>query len=56
MPKPGFKSITVTNFIYEKMHQEYIKVKDELSLKGITSFSGYLTLIFTKHLEVHNAS
>jgi hypothetical protein len=43
MPKAGFKSITVSENVYKKFFEIYEKNKKELELKGITSFSGYLT-------------
>jgi hypothetical protein len=43
MPKPGFKSITVSENIYKKFFEVYEKNKKGLELKGIMSFSGYLT-------------
>ena len=43
MPKPGFKSITVSENVYKKFFEVYEKNKKGLELKGITSFSGYLT-------------
>ena len=43
MPKPGFKSITVSENVYKKFFEVYEKNKKELELKGITSFSGYFT-------------
>jgi hypothetical protein len=43
MPKPGFKSITVSENIYKKFFEVYEKNKKGLELKGVTSFSGYLT-------------
>jgi hypothetical protein len=43
MPKPGFKSITVSENVYKKFFEVYEKNKKVLELKGITSFSGYLT-------------
>ena len=43
MPKPGYKSITVSENIYNKFFGVYERSKRELELKGITSFSGYLT-------------
>jgi hypothetical protein len=43
MPKPGFKSITVSENVYKKFFQVYEKNKEGLELKGVTSFSGYLT-------------
>jgi hypothetical protein len=55
MPKAGFKSITVSENVYNKFFDVYIRSKKELELKGITSFSGYLTsmmeemIVFAKH-------
>lgn len=43
MPKSGFKSITVSEYVYKKLFDVYEKSKKDLELKGITSFSGYLT-------------
>jgi hypothetical protein len=43
MPKPGYKSITVSENVYNKLFGVYERSKRELELKGITSFSGYLT-------------
>jgi hypothetical protein len=43
MPKPGYKSITVSENIYKKFFEVYEKNKKGLELKGIMSFSGYLT-------------
>ncbi|HEY6885029.1 MAG TPA: hypothetical protein VI278_13430 [Nitrososphaeraceae archaeon] len=43
MPKPGYKSITVSENVYKKFFEVYEKNKKELELKGIMSFSGYLT-------------
>jgi hypothetical protein len=43
MPKPGFKSITVSENVYKKFYESYEKNKKKLELKGITSFSGYMT-------------
>ena len=43
MPKPGFKSITVSENVYKKFFEVYEKNKEGLELKGVTSFSGYLT-------------
>jgi hypothetical protein len=43
MPKPGYKSITVSEYVYKKFFQVYEKNKKGLELKGISSFSGYLT-------------
>ena len=43
MPKPGFKSITVSENVYKKFFEVYEKNREGLELKGVTSFSGYLT-------------
>ena len=43
MPKPGYKSITVSENVYKKFFEVYEKNKKGLELKGVTSFSGYLT-------------
>ena len=43
MPKPGYKSITVTEHIYNEFFKVYEKNKKGLEIKGIRSFSGYLT-------------
>jgi hypothetical protein len=43
MPKPGYKSITVSENVYKKFFEVYEKNRKGLELKGIMSFSGYLT-------------
>jgi hypothetical protein len=43
MPKPGYKSITVSENIYIKGSSRYMKRIKLLQLRGIASFSGYLT-------------
>ena len=43
MPKSGFKSITVSETVYEKFHQVYQQSKHELEMKGVNSFAGYVT-------------
>jgi len=43
MPKAGFKSITVSETVYDKFHEVYQKSKDDLLMKGVNSFSGYVT-------------
>lgn len=53
MPKPGFKSITVSQNIYDKFFHIYEKKKNDLELKGITSFSGYLTSMMEEMMIKH---
>ncbi|MBI3842254.1 MAG: hypothetical protein HY295_03790 [Thaumarchaeota archaeon] len=42
MPKAGFKSITVSEVVYNKFHDVYKKNRQELAMKGINSFAGYI--------------
>lgn len=42
MPKAGFKSITVTDYVYDQFQIRYNKIKDELQMQGITNFSGFI--------------
>jgi len=48
MPSKGFKSITVTDAIYNTFFHTWEKNKDALSMKGINSFSGYITFMITE--------
>ena len=43
MPNPGFKSITISEQVYEKFYDVYEKNKDKLTMKGVNSFAGYIT-------------
>ena len=43
MPKAGFKSITVSETVYDKFMETYNASKDDLAMKGVSSFSGYVT-------------
>ena len=45
MPKAGFKSITVSEEVYNRFHDVYRKNKQDLSMKGINSFAGYITFM-----------
>jgi len=51
MPKAGFKSITVSESVYDKFYDVYQKNKDELSMKGISSFSGYVTYMLEEMMQ-----
>lgn len=52
MPKKGFKSITVKENVYNYFMDEYKKVKDEMAVKGIRSFSGYVTYRLSQLIEL----
>ena len=56
MPKPGFKSITVSENVYRKFFNAYAKNKKELEFKGITSFSGYLTSMMEEMMKRYEAN
>ena len=45
MPKAGFKSITVSEEVYNRFNDVYRKNKQDLAMKGINSFAGYITFM-----------
>lgn len=45
MPKAGFKSITVSESVYDRFNEVYQASKQELLMKGVNSFSGYVTFM-----------
>ena len=45
MPKTGFKSFTISEVVYDKFNQVYQKNKDDLTMKGVNSFAGYVTYL-----------
>ena len=47
MPKQGYKSITVSDVVYEYFEQIYRKNKTVLALQGINSFSGFCVWIMS---------
>ena len=51
MPKAGFKSITVSETVYDKFHDIYQKSKDDLTMKGVNSFSGYVTYMLEEMMQ-----
>ena len=42
MPKPGFKTITVTDELYAHWYRKFKKSKRKLREKGINSFSAFI--------------
>jgi len=56
LPKPGFKSITVSENVYGRFFNAYAKNKKELEFKGITSFSGYLTSMMGEIMKKYEAN
>jgi hypothetical protein len=51
MPKEGFKSITVSDTVYDKYHEIYLKNKQELTMKGVNSFAGYITYMLEQTMQ-----
>lgn len=45
MPKEGFKSITISEEIFDKIYERYQKEMDAYKEKGIFSFAGYVTQV-----------
>ena len=51
LPKEGFKSITVSEVVYDKFHNVYQKNKNELVMKGVNSFAGYVTYMLEEMMQ-----
>ena len=51
MPKPGFKSITLSETVYDKFNEAYQKNKTELTMKGVNSFAGYVTYLLEQMIQ-----
>ena len=51
MPKPGFKSITISQTVYHKFYDDYKKNKDNLNMKGVNSFAGYITYMLEDTMQ-----
>ena len=51
MPKEGFKSITVSEIVYNKFFDVYQKNKQDLLMKGVNSFSGYVTYMLEEMMQ-----
>ena len=51
MPKAGFKSITVSENVYDRFYEVYDKSRDDLAMRGVNSFSGYVTHMLEEMME-----
>lgn len=51
LPKAGYKSITVSETVYDKFHQVFQKSKDDLAMKGVNSFAGYVTYMLEETMQ-----
>ena len=50
MPKPGYKSITVSDSVYDRFHDSFQKSREELGRRGIKSFSGYVSYMLEEQM------
>lgn len=44
MPGEGFKSITLSDTVYDNFYAHYEKNKEEVKMQGVFSFAGFITL------------
>lgn len=51
MPKGGFKSITVSDHIYDRFSEVYHTNRDMLAQKGVRSLSGYVSYMLREAME-----
>ena len=51
IPKEGWKSITLPSEIYDVFYNEWNGHRHEYLLKGITSFSGFMTMLLAEPLQ-----
>ena len=51
MPKAGFKSITVSETIYDRFQEIYQENKERLARKGVNSLAGYVTYMLEEMME-----
>ncbi|MFQ6025438.1 MAG: hypothetical protein ACE5JT_02860 [Nitrosopumilaceae archaeon] len=51
MPKAGFKSITISESVYNRFYEVFNKNKQELARKGVNSFAGYVTYLLEDMMQ-----
>ena len=51
MPRKGFKTITVKENVYNYFFNEWKERRQELEVKGIRSFSGYISYRLSQLIE-----
>ncbi len=56
MPKAGFKSITISEIVYNRFYTVYIKNRDKLMMKGVNSFAGYITYMLEDLMKKNNTN
>lgn len=51
LPKVGFKSLTLSDTVYNRVYSVYESNKKELNAKGVNSFSGYVTSMLEETMQ-----
>ena len=51
MPKLGYKTITITDELYDDLKQKYAKEKSYWAKRGIRSFSAFVAYRLSEMLE-----
>lgn len=51
MPKEGFKSITVSDYVYDRFQGVYNSNKEALANKGVRSLSGYVSYMLEEAMN-----
>lgn len=51
MPRKGYKSITIPEHIFDYFNDDYQANKDAYAIRGVRSFSGYLTMKLNELIE-----
>lgn len=51
LPRHGFKSITVTEQVYDNFYEVYSQIKEELNSKGVSSFAGYIAYLLENSVK-----
>ena len=52
MPNGEYVTITVSKYVYDTLFSEYEKKKKQFYLKGVSSFSGFITYHLVKILKI----
>ncbi len=55
MPKEGFKSITVSESVYDRFNDAYNRSKESLANKGVRSLSGYVSYMLEERMQESEA-
>ena len=55
MPKEGFRSITVSEDVYDRFNNDYLKSKSDLAIRGVRSLSGYISYMLEERMREDEA-